>query len=126
MKWIGGTDVEYIVLTFFFQSLERMVLDLGKDYYHLSGDALSDLSTKVKAGNMEDVLRVYESEMRVSRTRAAGASCYRRDLRLGFCRFLRLLEPGQERRDGQLDSDLVDSGAKDQSECFILFFHPSA
>ena len=48
------------------QSLERMVLDLGKDYYHLSGDALSDLSTKVKAGNMEDVLRVYESEMRVS------------------------------------------------------------
>jgi hypothetical protein len=42
-----------------------MVLDLGKDYYHLSGQALTDLSGKVKAGNMEDVLRVYESEMKV-------------------------------------------------------------
>ncbi|KAH8090542.1 ATP synthase regulation protein NCA2-domain-containing protein [Filobasidium floriforme] len=45
-------------------SLERMVLDLGKDYYHLSDQGLSDLSAKVKAGNMEDVLKVYESEMR--------------------------------------------------------------
>jgi nuclear-control-of-ATPase protein 2 len=43
-----------------------MVLDLGKDYYHLSDQGLLDLSSKVKAGNMEDVLKVYESEMRVS------------------------------------------------------------
>ena len=31
------------------------------------------------------------------------------------------IEPGQERRHGQLDPDLVDSGSEDQSECFIHF-----
>jgi hypothetical protein len=73
---------------------------------------------------MEDVLRVYESEMRVSRTRAAAASCYGTDLRLDLGLSLRRLEPGQERRHGQLDSDPVDPGAKDQSKCLILFFAP--
>lgn len=51
-----------------------MVLDLGKDYYHLSDQGLSDLSAKVKAGNMEDVLKVYESEMRVSTANTAPAT----------------------------------------------------
>ncbi|ODN79548.1 hypothetical protein L202_03503 [Cryptococcus amylolentus CBS 6039] len=45
------------------ESLERMVLDLGKDYYHLSGPALEALGEKVKTGNMEEVLRVYEKEL---------------------------------------------------------------
>ncbi|WWD21611.1 hypothetical protein CI109_106097 [Kwoniella shandongensis] len=44
-------------------SLERMVLDLGKDYYHLSGPALDALGEKVRNGDMEEVLRVYEKEM---------------------------------------------------------------
>ncbi|KAK4683942.1 nuclear control of ATPase protein 2, partial [Tremellales sp. Uapishka_1] len=44
-------------------SLERMVMDLGRDYYHLSGDALEALGEKVKSGDMEEVLRVYEKEL---------------------------------------------------------------
>jgi hypothetical protein len=46
-----------------------MVLDLGKDHYRLSGPALEALGRKVIQGNMEDVLRVYEEEMRVSTSR---------------------------------------------------------
>lgn len=45
-------------------SLERMVLDLGKDHYHLQGEALNALGEKVRHGNMEDVLKVYEAEMK--------------------------------------------------------------
>lgn len=48
------------------ESLERMVKDLGRDYYHLSGPQLEDLGNKVKSGDMEQVLRVYEHEMQVS------------------------------------------------------------
>ncbi|WVQ83182.1 hypothetical protein IAT38_005321 [Cryptococcus sp. DSM 104549] len=44
-------------------SLERMVIDLGRDYYHLSGPALEALGEQVKKGDMEQVLRVYEKEM---------------------------------------------------------------
>lgn len=40
-----------------------MVMDLGKDYYHLSGPQLQALGDKVKNGDMEEVLRVYEREM---------------------------------------------------------------
>ncbi|KAJ9125559.1 hypothetical protein QFC22_000521 [Naganishia vaughanmartiniae] len=47
-------------------SLERMVLDLGKDHYHLQGEALDALGEKVRHGNMEDVLKVYETEMKAS------------------------------------------------------------
>lgn len=47
-------------------SLERMVLDLGRDYYHLDGPALDALKQRVNKGDMEDVLKVYEGEMRVS------------------------------------------------------------
>ncbi len=47
------------------QSLQRMVLDLGRDHFHLSGDALEELGRKVSDGNMEDVLKVYEAEMKV-------------------------------------------------------------
>ncbi|KAJ9109213.1 hypothetical protein QFC21_000542 [Naganishia friedmannii] len=49
-------------------SLERMVLDLGKDHYHLQGDALTALGEKVRHGNMEDVLKVYEAEMKAIST----------------------------------------------------------
>ncbi|KAJ9116572.1 hypothetical protein QFC20_000504 [Naganishia adeliensis] len=45
-------------------SLERMVLDLGRDHYHLQGEALTALQEKVRHGNMEDVLKVYEEEMK--------------------------------------------------------------
>ncbi|WWC86785.1 uncharacterized protein L201_001664 [Kwoniella dendrophila CBS 6074] len=45
------------------ESLERMVLDLGRDYYHLSGSELDALSVKIRNGDMEEVLRVYEKEL---------------------------------------------------------------
>lgn len=48
------------------QSLERMVLDLGRDYYHMSPPQLDELSAKIRGGDMEEVLRVYEKEMQVS------------------------------------------------------------
>ena len=54
------------------QSLERMVKDLGRDYYHLSGPALDALGEKVKHGDMEEVLRVYEKELQVRRERLVG------------------------------------------------------
>jgi len=44
-----------------------MVLDLGRDYYKLSGSELDALGQKVRSGDMEQVLRVYEQEMQVSR-----------------------------------------------------------
>lgn len=40
-----------------------MVLDLGRDYYHFTGPQLEALGAKVQAGDMEEVLRVYEKEM---------------------------------------------------------------
>lgn len=46
------------------ESLDRMVMDLGKDYYHLDGAQLQELKKKVNAGDLESVLKVYESEMR--------------------------------------------------------------
>lgn len=49
-----------------------MVLDLGRDHYHLQGEALTALQEKVRHGNMEDVLKVYEEEMKVS----ANANAY--------------------------------------------------
>lgn len=46
------------------ESLDRMVMDLGKDYYHLNDSQLANLKDKVNEGDMESVLKVYESEMR--------------------------------------------------------------
>lgn len=45
-------------------SLERMVLDLGRDYYHLDDAGLVALKKRVNKGDMDDVLKVYEGEMR--------------------------------------------------------------
>lgn len=42
-----------------------MVLDLGRDYYHMSPDQLTGLSAKIRAGDMEEVLRLYEKELQV-------------------------------------------------------------
>lgn len=39
--------------------------DLGRDYYKLSGPELEALGERVKSGDMEQVLRVYEQEMQV-------------------------------------------------------------
>jgi hypothetical protein len=50
------------------QSLERMVMDLGRDYYHMSPSELNALGDKIKAGDMEDVLRVYEKELSARET----------------------------------------------------------
>jgi len=48
------------------QSLERMVLDLGRDYYHMNSTQLEGLGERIRGGDMEEVLRVYEKEMQVS------------------------------------------------------------
>lgn len=46
------------------ESLDRMVMDLGKDYYHMNDQQLEKLKDQVNAGDLESVLKVYESEMR--------------------------------------------------------------
>ena len=43
-----------------------MVLDLGRDYYHMNSTQLDGLSERIRGGDMEEVLRVYEKEMQVS------------------------------------------------------------
>lgn len=43
-----------------------MVVDLGRDYYHMSGPELERLGQKVRGGDMEPVLRLYENEMKAS------------------------------------------------------------
>ncbi len=45
-------------------SLERMILDLGRDHYHLQGEALELMRKQVAQGDMEPVLKVYEGEMK--------------------------------------------------------------
>ena len=42
-----------------------MVMDLGRDYYKLSGPQLDVLGQEVKRGDMQAVLKVYEKEMQV-------------------------------------------------------------
>lgn len=42
-----------------------MVLDLGRDYYKLDGPQLETLRNQVAAGDMEQVLKVYEKELQV-------------------------------------------------------------
>jgi nuclear-control-of-ATPase protein 2 len=44
-----------------------MVVDLGRDYYHMSELELDGLAQKVRRGDMEEVLRLYEKEMKVRR-----------------------------------------------------------
>ncbi len=43
-----------------------MVIDLGRDYYHMSPPELEALGDKIRNGDMEDVLRVYEKELQAS------------------------------------------------------------
>lgn len=94
------------------QSLERMVLDLGRDYYNFSGPELARLGDRVRAGDMEEVLRVYEKELQVG---------------LGVCSVCvgaalkgdghaDSAEPRQERTHGESDPHPADSGAKDQGQ----------
>ncbi|GMK59437.1 hypothetical protein CspeluHIS016_0800430 [Cutaneotrichosporon spelunceum] len=45
------------------ESLERMVLDFGRDVYHLNDSQLADLRIKVESGDMEEVLKAYENEI---------------------------------------------------------------
>lgn len=45
------------------ESLKRMVVDFGRDVYHLDSAQLSVLEQKVKEGDMESVLKAYEKEI---------------------------------------------------------------
>lgn len=46
------------------ESLQRMVLDFGRDVYHLNDSQLSHLRAQIEAGDMESVLKAYENEIR--------------------------------------------------------------
>ncbi|KLT44268.1 NCA2-domain-containing protein [Cutaneotrichosporon oleaginosum] len=46
------------------ESLQRMVLDFGRDVYKLDDAQLKALRIKVEAGDMEEVLKAYENEIR--------------------------------------------------------------
>lgn len=46
------------------ESLQRMVLDFGRDVYHLNDSELDALRIKVESGDMEEVLKAYENEIR--------------------------------------------------------------
>ncbi|KAF9112022.1 Nuclear control of ATPase protein 2 [Mortierella sp. AM989] len=45
-------------------SLERMVLDFGKEHYHLASDELANLSKAVHNGDISMVMRAYEQELK--------------------------------------------------------------
>ena len=88
------------------QSLERMVMDLGRDYYHMSPSELNALGDKIKAGDMEDVLRVYEKELQASHPCGLGDTADH-------------VEPGEKRSARELDQNSVDPGPKDKGERFV-------
>lgn len=46
------------------ESLERMVVDFGRDQYGLTGDQLTELAQKVKVGDLTTVLRVWEEDIK--------------------------------------------------------------
>lgn len=46
-------------------SLERMVADFGKDVYSYSSAEMLDVGRKVKEGDLSDVMRVWEKEIKV-------------------------------------------------------------
>lgn len=87
-----------------------MVVDLGRDYYHLPDDKLTELAEKIRAGNMDDVLKVYESEMKVRCTINAPLQG-----KLTARMYIDRTEPAEERDHGQLDSHTADPGAEDKS-----------
>ncbi|KAI5480320.1 nuclear control of ATPase protein [Pseudohyphozyma bogoriensis] len=46
------------------ESLERMVIEFGRDQYGLSGDELAELGEKVRVGDLSAVMRVWESDIK--------------------------------------------------------------
>lgn len=88
-----------------------MVLDLGKDHYHLQGDALTALGDKVRHGNMEDVLKVYEEEMKVCRSLGFGEHVAKPSYAV----------TAQERSDGKPRPHTFDSGPENKGNlsCFL-------
>ncbi|GAA5927719.1 hypothetical protein JCM1841_006019 [Sporobolomyces salmonicolor] len=46
------------------ESLERMVVDFGRDEYHLSPDQLSELAEKVRLGDLTPVLKAWEKDIK--------------------------------------------------------------
>lgn len=47
------------------ESLERMVVDFGRDEHKLGPDQLKDLAEKVRVGDLTSVLRVWEKDIKV-------------------------------------------------------------
>lgn len=78
-------------------------MDLGRDYYKLDGPQLESLSAKVRSGDMEEVLRVYEREMQVGHDASTTED-----------QTLMRLEPAKERVARQLGPDTAYPGTKNE------------
>ena len=82
-----------------------MVIDLGRDYYHMSPPELDALGDKIRNGDMEDVLRVYEKELQASSLATLDSAL--------------TSESSQERVARKPDQDAFDPSAKDQGKLWI-------
>lgn len=56
------------------QSLERMVADFSAEKYGLTGPALEEVANRVREGDLSNVLRIYETELKVSLAASAKAN----------------------------------------------------
>lgn len=52
-------------LTSDLDSLERMVADFGRDVYSYNDDQMRSVACRVKEGDLSDVMRVWENEIKV-------------------------------------------------------------
>lgn len=77
-----GDDQEGIIMTreslnSDLRSLERMVTSFAQEKYHLQGAELEAVATKVREGDLTNVLKIYEDEMRSPLRSAVGGSLIR-------------------------------------------------
>lgn len=59
------------------QSLERMSIALSMDKLSLSDVQLQDVTTKIRAGDLSPVLRIYEDDMKSPLRSAVGGTLVR-------------------------------------------------
>ncbi|GAA5932912.1 Nca2p [Sporobolomyces koalae] len=59
------------------ESLERMVVDFGRDEYHLSGPQLDQLAQQVRSGDLTSVLKAWEKDIKAPIRSAVGGSLIR-------------------------------------------------
>lgn len=104
-----------------------MVLDLGRDYYHMSPPELDHLRDKIQAGDMEEVLRVYEKELQVGvvDTLADIQSPVKNALMGSLIRTL-LIQVQKTKVSGQFWMHFTPSSSQDRPVAVIAVTRPSA